>query len=132
MPTQNRENRKPQGAPNTASSEEGRGGGKGLPVPEATELPVQCLHSHLHTNRTLDSLNNVECLAPRGMWGGGWRGSGESCWARPSGGRGGVGRAVGSQKDARKHGISEGLSGLGQAQVVGLHPGMTETACRTQ
>ena len=39
---------------------EGRGGGTGLAVEEDRELPVQCLHSHAYTNRTLDSLNNVD------------------------------------------------------------------------
>ena len=42
----------------------GRKGGSGPAVEEDRELPVQCLHSHSHTNRTttrtLDPLNNVE------------------------------------------------------------------------
>ena len=52
-----------QRTPNTQPGEEGWGGGKGL-AEEDRELPVQCLHSHSHTNRTttrtLDPLNNVE------------------------------------------------------------------------
>ena len=63
MQTQNRGNR--QGTPNTPLAEEGRGGGRGRAVVEARELPAQCPHSHSHTNRTLDSLNNVERLPSR-------------------------------------------------------------------
>ena len=58
MQTQNRGNG--QGTPNTPLAEEGRGGGRGRAVVEARELPAQCPHSHSHTNRTLDSLNNVD------------------------------------------------------------------------
>ena len=57
-----------QGTPDTQPGEEGRGGGKGLAVEEERELPVQCLHSHSHTNRTLDSLSNVDCQI-RDVWG---------------------------------------------------------------
>ena len=32
----------------------------GPAVEEDRELPVQCLHSHLHTNRTLDSLDTAD------------------------------------------------------------------------
>ena len=31
-----------------------------MPTQEKREFPVQCLHSHSHTNRTLDSLNNAD------------------------------------------------------------------------
>ena len=58
MPTQNRGDC--QGTPNTQPGEEGWGGGTGLAVEEDRGLPVQCLHSHSHTNHTLDSLNNVD------------------------------------------------------------------------
>ena len=53
-----------QGTPNTQPGEEGRGGGAGLAVEEDRKLPVRCLHSNWHTNRTLGSLNNVDCLSP--------------------------------------------------------------------
>ena len=59
MPGQNRGIRKPPVDPKTPPGEEGRGAGKGLAVEEAGELPVQSLRRHSHTNRTLDSLNNV-------------------------------------------------------------------------
>ena len=56
MKTENR-----QETPDTQPGQEGRGGGTGVAAQEEdTEMPVQCLHSHLHTNRTLDSLNNVD------------------------------------------------------------------------
>ena len=62
METENR-----QGTANTQPGEEGRGGGTGLAAEEDRELPVLCLHRHPHTNRTLDSLSNVDRPLPRGM-----------------------------------------------------------------
>ena len=49
-----------RGSPMAKPGRKGRGGGTGLAVEEDRELPVQCLHSHAYTNRTLDSLNNVD------------------------------------------------------------------------
>ena len=49
-----------QGTPNTQPGKEEKGGGTGTAVEEARELIVQCLHSHSHTNRTLDSLSSVD------------------------------------------------------------------------
>ena len=49
-----------QGTYNTPPGEEGRGGGTGPAVVKARELLVQCPHRHSHTDRTLDSLNNVD------------------------------------------------------------------------
>ena len=48
------------GTPNTQPGQEGRAGGTGPAVEEDRELPAQCLHRHSHTNRTLDSLDNVD------------------------------------------------------------------------
>ena len=60
MPTQNRRDRKPPGTPNTHPGKEGKGGGMGPAVEDTRELLVKCVRSHSHTNRTLDSLNNVD------------------------------------------------------------------------
>ena len=52
-----------------SSVHSGKGRGTVRAVEEARELLVQCLHSHPHTNRTLDSLNSMECpprLPPQG------------------------------------------------------------------
>ena len=57
MPTQNR-NR--QGTPNSQPGREENCRGTGPVAQEARELLVQCLHSHPHTIRRLDSLNNVD------------------------------------------------------------------------
>ena len=58
MQTQTRGNH--QGTPNAPLAEEGTGGGRLRAVVGARELPAQCPHRHSHTNRTLDSLNNVD------------------------------------------------------------------------
>ena len=64
-----------QGTPTTQPRKEGKGGGTGPEVEEARGLLVQCLellvrcrHRHLHTNRTLDLLNNVDHKSGKG-WG---------------------------------------------------------------
>ena len=59
MPTQTAETETRQGTPTSQRGMEGGAGGTGLALEEDREMPVQCLHSHPHTNRTLDSLNNV-------------------------------------------------------------------------
>ena len=64
MQTQNRTDRKPPTDPNTEPGKAGKGRETGPAMEEVRELLVQCLHRHLHTNRALDSLNNVDRPPP--------------------------------------------------------------------